>query len=536
MKPKVSVIIPTFQRAFFLRRSVKSVLSQSFKNYELIIVDNASTDSTESEVKKFLKNNSNIIYIKNKKNVGMINNWNIGLKHARGQYISLLMDDDEWKPDFLKKTVAILDRKVHIGFVCVWVVPRTNQKSEQYRLYKSNKHLSGTSCLKSYIEDVWLVGLPSAVLFRRLSQNYFDQIGIDPEFWLRFAKNYDFYYLDKPLVLWENAYILRSFTASQKYCDYFYRRRYVLNKAYEYLLQDPKINIEEKNKYKNIKDSKINHELITLTNKLNLNSLPLDLLVQLLILKLRLFKTLIFKFITNIQNSLLLKYVDNSVLRSKWIENTLKKLKQGTYILDAGAGECQYKKYCKHLKYVSQDFAKYNGKGDGAGLQTNKWDNSKIDIVSDITNIPVKKSSFDAILCTEVFEHVPDPIAAIKEFKRILKVNGKLIITAPFSSLTHFAPYHFYTGFNIYFYRKILSENGFEIIEYERNGNYFDYLNQELRRLPEISQKYANTGLNIVIQIAQRILLFFLQKASNRNKGSEELLTFGYHVLAKKIK
>ncbi len=93
--------------------------------------------------------------------------------------------------------------------------------------------------------------------------------------------------------------------------------------------------------------------------------------------------------------------------REFWVAKKLKKIKKGSKIIDAGAGECYYKKYCKHLKYVSQDFGKYNGKGDSVGIQTGKRDSSKLDIVSDIVNIPVKKESFDATLCVEVFEHIP---------------------------------------------------------------------------------------------------------------------------------
>jgi 2-polyprenyl-3-methyl-5-hydroxy-6-metoxy-1,4-benzoquinol methylase len=66
------------------------------------------------------------------------------------------------------------------------------------------------------------------------------------------------------------------------------------------------------------------------------------------------------------------------------------------------------------LNYVSQDFNKYNGMGDGKSLQMKNWDQSNIDIVSDISDIPEPDNSFDAIVCVEVFEHLPDPVAAIK--------------------------------------------------------------------------------------------------------------------------
>ena len=155
----------------------------------------------------------------------------------------------------------------------------------------------------------------------------------------------------------------------------------------------------------------------------------------------------------------------NESNRISWLETKLKEIPAGLRILDAGAGEQKYKQFCTHLSYVSQDFAKYDGRGDERGLQMGAWDQTKLDIISDITSIPEPDNSFDAIMCVEVFEHIPEPLLAIKEFARLLKVNGILIITAPFCSLTHFSPYHFYTGYNRYFYEKFLPEYGFEIME-----------------------------------------------------------------------
>lgn len=72
-------------------------------------------------------------------------------------------------------------------------------------------------------------------------------------------------------------------------------------------------------------------------------------------------------------------------------------------ILDAGAGELAYKHFCSHLHYVSQDFAQYDGKGNASGLQMGTWDQSNLDIISDITSIPEKDASFDAIMCIKDF-------------------------------------------------------------------------------------------------------------------------------------
>ncbi len=225
---------------------------------------------------------------------------------------------------------------------------------------------------------------------------------------------------------------------------------------------------------------------------------------------------------------------NNESNRVDWLEKTLKNIPAGSRILDAGAGEQQFMRFCNHLKYVSQDFAEYDGLGDNKGLQTKTWDYGKLDIISDITAIPEQNESFDAIMCVEVFEHIIDPGTAISEFYRLLKKNGKLILTAPFCSLTHFAPYHYYSGFNKYFYEKILKEHGFNILEIQPNGNYFEYLSQEIRRIKTIAEKYANYRLNFLIKLLIKSLLFFLQKINNKEQGSAELLCFGYHILAEK--
>ncbi len=223
----------------------------------------------------------------------------------------------------------------------------------------------------------------------------------------------------------------------------------------------------------------------------------------------------------------------NESTRVAWLEKTLKKIPEGSRILDAGAGEQPFKKFCAHLKYVSQDFGQYKPEELESGLQMPKWGYAKLDIICDIALIPEADGSFDAIMCTEVFEHIINPREAMKEFSRLLRNDGYLIITSPFCSLTHFAPYHFYSGFNSFFYVEELKKNGFEIIEMIPNGNYFEYIAQELRRLPSISEKYSP---GIVLENEKlKELLFLLEKLSKVDKGSSELLCFGYHVFARKL-
>ncbi len=224
----------------------------------------------------------------------------------------------------------------------------------------------------------------------------------------------------------------------------------------------------------------------------------------------------------------------NAETKDAWVSQKLKGLEEGKSILDAGAGELRWKPFCSHLKYTSQDFAQYDGKNDNEGLQIENWEYPKLDIVSDITDIPVKDESFDYVLCTEVLEHVPDPNKALRELVRVTKIGGELIITAPFCSLTHMAPYHYSSGFNKYWYTINLEQYGCEIIECKGNGDFYQYLRQEILRIPYVTKRYLGKSSPWVLL---RCALFarLLNKLSMIPNDSAELLCFSYMVVARRV-
>ena len=188
------------------------------------------------------------------------------------------------------------------------------------------------------------------------------------------------------------------------------------------------------------------------------------------------------------------------------------------------------KPLCLHLDYVSQDICQYEGKGDTQGLHMGKWDTSQIDLVCDIVNVPESNASFDAILCSEVLEHLPDTLAALDEFSRLLKPGGKLILTAPFSSLVHFAPYHYASGFSRYWYEIHLPARDLSIIELSSNGDWFDYLKQELFRLPSAARRYGDWHWPLAYVLAGMGLVYFAMRRTS--KKADDLACFGWHCVA----
>ena len=217
----------------------------------------------------------------------------------------------------------------------------------------------------------------------------------------------------------------------------------------------------------------------------------------------------------------------NKADRDEWLQRTLSDIPAGRRILDAGAGELRYKPLCAHLDYVSQDFAQYDGRGDGVGLHGGNWDCSKVDITCDITRIPEPNASFDAVMCIEVLEHVPAPVEALRELVRVLRRDGTLVITAPFCALTHQSPYFFHTGFSRYFYEHWLGQMGVRIDDLTYNGNYFEYLGQELRRLPSVGKQYVGTTATTDETSALATVLKLLGRLSRGDHGSEQFLAYG---------
>ena len=105
--PVFSIILATYNRSHLLPRAIKSVLSQSFGNFELLIINDGSTDNTNQVVQSY--DDKRIRYMIKEKNKGALNTWNLGLDNANGKYIYFFADDDELTPDALELIIQQVD-------------------------------------------------------------------------------------------------------------------------------------------------------------------------------------------------------------------------------------------------------------------------------------------------------------------------------------------------------------------------------------------------------------------------------------------
>lgn len=111
--PRISVLMPVYNGELYVREAIESMLNQTFTDFELLVLDDGSTDRTEEIVLSF--NDSRIRYHRNASNIGIANNLNIGLAKARGEYIARFDGDDVSLPDRLQVQINFLDTHPDVG-------------------------------------------------------------------------------------------------------------------------------------------------------------------------------------------------------------------------------------------------------------------------------------------------------------------------------------------------------------------------------------------------------------------------------------
>lgn len=235
--PLVSIVIPTYNRERLLNRAIKSVLNQTYTNFELIVVDDCSTDCTESVVKGF--QDDRIRYIRHERNQGAPTARNNGIKAANGEYIAFQDSDDVWLSTKLEKQVnAFNSGSSHIGVVYTsfWLI---NQDEKTLVPSSRVKHTEGK--IHDTLLEMNFVSMSSAIVRREC----FEKVGMfvkiprfqDWELWLRISKYYYFKHLREPLVK-----VYRQVDSISRETDaWILARKYILSKYLDEISEKPKL-------------------------------------------------------------------------------------------------------------------------------------------------------------------------------------------------------------------------------------------------------------------------------------------------------
>ncbi|MCF8721052.1 glycosyltransferase family 2 protein [Nitrospina gracilis] len=197
-EPQISIIVPTFNRAWCLQETLASVCQQQFKNYELIVVDDASTDDTERLVKSF----DSVQYIRLESNQGVSAARNAGLRRARGHYICFLDSDDRWIDTKLERQWEWM--QTHPGCpACytdeIWI-------RNGVRVNPAKKHRKYSGYIFQHCLPLCIIS-PSSVMLKRevLSRiGGFDEAlpaCEDYDLWLRLTFLYPVQFLEEPLIV-----------------------------------------------------------------------------------------------------------------------------------------------------------------------------------------------------------------------------------------------------------------------------------------------------------------------------------------------
>lgn len=142
MKELVSIIMPSYNTGKYIADSIRSVVNQTYTNWELIIVDDCSTDNTDLIVKQYLED-ERIKYLKNEKNSGAAVSRNYALKEAKGKWIAFLDSDDLWHPEKLERQIAFMEENDYKFTYANYIEIDENSKS-------NGKRVSGPKCITKH--------------------------------------------------------------------------------------------------------------------------------------------------------------------------------------------------------------------------------------------------------------------------------------------------------------------------------------------------------------------------------------------------
>lgn len=206
--PRITVILPTHNRAGYLAKAVESVLRQSYADFTLLVSDNASTDDTEAVVGNF--SDERLMYIRRAENLGWLGNFNASLEGVETDYVTLLGDDDVMLPGALERSVACLDENPGVGMVhsAFDIVDAAGEvvaaRADWTKGLLADTTETGLEFIERSMAGSCRVCSPTAVLrVAGLPEVRYDPVDIpasDFTLWLRMALDWDTAFLADPLI------------------------------------------------------------------------------------------------------------------------------------------------------------------------------------------------------------------------------------------------------------------------------------------------------------------------------------------------
>lgn len=199
---KISVVIPAYNSAAYLKEALDSVVSQTYPVFEVIVIDDGSTDSAKDIVKKY---GSTIRYIY-QDNQGPAAARNRGIKESKGDFTAFLDSDDLWTPEKLKKQMALFEIK-NYGMVYCDISHVVDGKTIYRSYLKERKYrFTGSGNLFHKLLQENFIFTPTVIIKREVinKSGCFDEkykICEDYKMWLKVAKNYEIGFVDEPLVI-----------------------------------------------------------------------------------------------------------------------------------------------------------------------------------------------------------------------------------------------------------------------------------------------------------------------------------------------
>ena len=199
-EPLVSICIPTYNRANFIAKAIDSALGQTYKNIEVIVVDNASTDNTEKIVKAY--DDPRLKYVRNSENLGLFGNFNRCIELYNGDFLHILHSDEYIEPNFTEKCIRFFEEHQNVQLTCTSYREEYNDHILPYKLFPNDMIFTAPNGFKRILSEGLFISCASVMVRRGVYESPdVGKFSLEYPFsgdlyqWLKITKHYDVAYL-----------------------------------------------------------------------------------------------------------------------------------------------------------------------------------------------------------------------------------------------------------------------------------------------------------------------------------------------------